>query len=106
MKQFEIEILIAGRRCVVQAEELDPWPDPEGYVRYGLTAGGMASVISVDAEYWSKPFLATAEDAEDYFERINYPIQRPFLSDNNIFSNAELRMIAGAIAKYIAYANQ
>jgi len=71
-----------------------------------LTTRDGSSVISLNAGYWAKPYLVTPEDAEDYYEKIHYPTQRPFFSNNNTFTNAELRKITSEIAKHIAYANQ
>ena len=106
MTAFTIEIKQAQDILSIVAQKLDPWPDNDGYERYELTTRGGRSVISLDADYWAKPHFATAEDAEDYYEKIHYPTQRPFFSDNNVFTNAELRKIAGEIAKHVAYANQ
>lgn len=102
MTAFTIELQKDTGKQLITIQKLDPWPDPEGYERYELKAGGYESIISLDAEYWSRPYLFTPEDAEDYYEKIHYPAQRPFFSDNNTFTNAELR----TIANQIAHANQ
>ncbi|WP_158989210.1 hypothetical protein [Mucilaginibacter sp. L196] len=92
MAAFTIELKTGNDLLIIVVQKLDPWPDNNGYERYELTTRGGNSVISLDADYWSKPSLE--------------PTQRPFFSDNNVFTNAELRKIAGEITKHLAYANQ
>ena len=106
MAAFTIEIKQAQDILIIVAQKLDPWPDNNGYERYELTTRNACSVISLDADYWARPYMVTPEDAEDYYEKIHYPTQRPFFSNNNTFTNAELRKIAMEIAKQVAYANQ
>jgi hypothetical protein len=106
MAAFTIELQRAQDYLIIVAQKLDPWPDNDGYERYELTTRDGGSVISLDADHWAKPYMVTPEDAEDHYEMIHYPSQRPFFSNNNVFTNAELRKIAGEIAKHTAYANQ
>ena len=106
MAAFTIELKTGNDLLIIVVQKLDPWPDNNGYERYELTTCDTCSVISLDADYWARPCPATPEDAEDYYEKIHYPAQRPFFSNNNTFTNAELRKIATEIAKNIAYANQ
>ena len=106
MAAFTIKLQQAQGQLIIVAQKLDPWPDNNGYERYELTTRDACSVISLDADYWAKPYMATPENAEEYYETLHYPTQRPFFSDNNVFTNAELRKIAAEIAKHVAYANQ
>jgi hypothetical protein len=98
MAVLTIELEKGTGKHLITIQKLDPRPSPEGYERYELKAAGIECVISLDADYWARPRLVTPEDAEDYFEKIHYPSQRPFFSDNNTFTNAELRTIANQIA--------
>jgi len=98
MAALTIELEKGTGKHLITIQKLDPSPNPEGYERYGLKAAGIECVISLDAGYWAKLCLVTPEDAEDYYEQIHYPSQRPFFSDNNTFTNAELRTIANQIA--------
>lgn len=102
MAAFTIELSKDTGKQLIKIQKLDPWPDSEGYERYELKAAGIECIISLDADYWARPYLVTPEDAEDYYEKIHYPSQRPFFSDNNTFTNAELRQIANQIT----HANQ
>jgi hypothetical protein len=106
MAAFTIKLQQAQGQLIIVAQKLDPWPDNNGYERYELTTRDGNSVISLDADHWAKPFIAMAQDAEGYFEKTNYTSRRPFFSNNNVFTNAELRKIAGEIVKHTAYANQ
>jgi hypothetical protein len=98
MAALTIKLEKGTDKQLITIQKLDPWPNPDGYERYELKAAGIECVISLDADYWAKPCLVTPEDAEDYYEKIHYPSQRPFFSDNNAFTNAELRTIANQIA--------
>lgn len=98
MTAFTIELKKDTGKQAISVQKLDPWPDPEGYERYELKAGGCECIISLDADYWAKPCLVTPQNAEDYYEKVHYPTQRPFFSNNNVFTNAELRNIANQIA--------
>jgi hypothetical protein len=92
MSAFTIHLQRVNEQLSLAVLKLDTWPDPAGYEHYALSAVGVASVISLDAGYWSKPGLELT--------------QRPFFGNNNTFTNAELRKIATEIAKHVAYANQ
>ena len=101
MLQFEIEIKTANKPVVFQVEELDPWPDSDGYVRYVVTGDERSSVIAVNKSYWDRPFVMTEEDAWDYLERILYPEFPRVYSEDFVFTRDEQELIGNAIGKYL-----
>ena len=101
MQAFEIEIKIAEKPVVFRAEELDPWPDPEGFVRYRISGDERLSVIAVDKSCWEIPFILTEEDAWDYLERVLYPEPGRVYSEEIVYTPEELEAMRLAIGKYL-----
>lgn len=101
MRKFEMEILIGGRPCLLQAEELDPWPDPDSYVRYAISGHGRSDIIAIDSRCWKKPIIWTEEDAWAYLEQLLYP-ERPLIySLSGNFAAAELETIRQQMVKQL-----
>lgn len=101
MLKFEIEILFAEEPVSFQIEELDPWPDTNGYVRYAISGDDRKSVIAIDTSHWDRPVILTEEDAWDYYEKINYPEFEQVYCEDHAFIPEELEPIRQAIRKYI-----
>jgi len=101
MAKFEIEIFIAERPSLFEVVDFDPWPDPDGYVRYLVTGDGRSSVVSLDTSYWESPCILTEQDAWDYLEKILYPEFPRVYSEESVFTPEELELIRLAIGKFI-----
>lgn len=101
MLQFEIELKIADRPEILQVEELDPWPDADGFIRYAVSGKRCRSVMAVNQIYWEKPFIMTEEDAWDYLEKILYPEFPRVYSEDFVFTADEQELIGNAIGKYL-----
>jgi hypothetical protein len=101
MLEFEIEIKIADKPVIFQVEVLDPWPDPEGFVRYAVCGDERLSVIAVDKSYWEMPFIMMEADAWDYLEKVLYPEPGRVYSEDFVFTPEELEAMRLAIGKYL-----
>ncbi len=101
MRAFEIEIRTADKPLIIKVEEIDPWPDPEGFVRFAVCGDERRSVIAVDKSYWEMPFIMTEEDAWDYLEKVLYPEPGRVYSEDFVFTPEELEAIRLAIGKYL-----
>jgi hypothetical protein len=101
MRAFEIEIKIAGQPEKIQVEELDPWPDADGFVRYAVSGDRGRSVMAINQIYWEKPFIMTEQDAWDYLERVLYPEFPRVYSEDFVFTADEQEHIGNAIGKYL-----
>lgn len=106
MIQFNAVITLAGRGVLLEAEELDQEPDADGLSEFFIAADDRKSVIYMNMSYFRPPMLFTQEDAEDYFEKVNYPEQPPSYSSEEVFSKAELSEISQAIALEILKAHR
>lgn len=101
MLQFNSVIMLNQKGVLLTVEELDTWPDADGYISFAITANDRDSVIYVNMNYFRPPTFYTAEDAEEYFEKINYPQLPPSLSKEDVFTREELFTIGQAIATYV-----
>jgi hypothetical protein len=101
MMQFEIELKIGGKPKKFWVEELDPWPDADGFVLYALSGDRGRSVMAIHQSYWEKPFIMTEQDAWDYLEKILYPEFPRVYSEDVVFTKDEQGLIGNAIGKYL-----
>lgn len=71
MVAFELELELENKPLKISVEQLDRLADAEGFIRFDVTAGEHRSVIYVNVE--NDLPLVTPQDAEAYFEAVNYP---------------------------------
>ncbi len=98
MIQINAVITLDGQGVLLEAEEVSQQSDADGYSEFFIAADDRKSVIYMNINYFRPPSLHTREDAEDYFEKINYPEQPPSYSSENVFSKEELSTISQTIA--------
>jgi len=99
MVPFNLEIELADKPVIINAEQLDRLADDEGYIRYDVTEGLRRAVIYVNVEDQTMP-LETARDAGAYFEAVHYPEHLPAFSIEDDFASEEVQIIANAIRQY------
>ena len=99
MVPFNLEVELAGKPVTINIEQLDRLADDEGYICYDVTEGVRRAVIYVEVEDQSMP-LETVQDAEAYFEALQYPEHPPAFSTENDFASEEVQMVANAIRQH------
>ena len=97
---FEIDLIMNGRRKILQIVELDLIPNSDGYVRYQITLDKMITSVAFDSRYWIAPVLLTAEDVESYYERIHYPDVPKFQVIGNNLTADQIEQIRLSIVAY------
>jgi hypothetical protein len=99
MVPFDIEVEIEDKSATASAEQLSQLADTEGFIRYRVTMGERASVVYVSIENELRQII-TRQDAEAYFEAINYPEQVFAYTEDDVFTLEEARIIGAAIRQY------
>ena len=98
MVPFNLEIELENIPCEVLVEQLDRLADAEGFIRFDVTCAGRRSVVYVNVE--NDLPLATPQDAEAYFEAMNYPEQVSAFSEDDVFTRDEVRLLGRAVRNY------
>lgn len=98
MVPFNLTIELENEPCEAVVEQLDRLADADGFVRYDVTCGERRSVIFVNVE--NDLPLTTPQDAEAYFEAVNYPEQVDYFSEEEVFSLEEVRLIGKAVQEF------
>ena|ERR1700744_5806818 len=106
MIQFNAVITLGQHGVLLEAEQIDKERDADGFAAFFIAADDRKSVIYMNMDYFDPPKFYTREDAEDYFEKINYPEQPPSYSNEEVFSKSELAGISQAIALEILKGNR
>jgi hypothetical protein len=99
MVPFNLQLELNGRQVIISAEQLDQLADEVGFMRYQVKAADRTSVIYVNIED-ERRIPLTAQDAEDYFETLQYAEQGIGYSLDDIFTVDEAIAIAKAIREY------
>jgi len=89
---------MAGGHVLLTVEQLERFADIDGFSRYDIRAGERRSVVQINVTY--EPAILTPQDAEAYFEAVNYPEQLPAYDEQDVFSAEELWDIAAAIRQH------
>jgi hypothetical protein len=98
MVPFNLKVEMAGGHVLLTVEQLERFADADGFSRYDIRAGERRSVVQINVTY--EPKIVTPQDAEAYFEAMNYPEQLPAYDDREVFTPNELSDIAAAIRQY------
>lgn len=80
MVPFNLTIELQNIPCDLLAEQLDRLADEDGFIRFDVTCGERRSVIYVNVE--NDLPLVTPQNAEAYFEAVNYPEQVSAMSED------------------------
>jgi hypothetical protein len=98
MVPFNLEIELENTMVPASIEQMDRLADADGFIRFDVTAGERRSVVYVNVENDLPP--ATPQDAEAYFEAVNYPEQVSAFSEEDVFTRDEVIVIGQAIRNY------
>jgi len=98
MVPFNLEIELENHPVLASIEQLDRLADTDGFIRFDVTCGERRSVIYVNVENDLPP--VTPQDAETYFEAVNYPEHVSAFSMDEVFTRTEVIVIGNAIRKY------
>jgi hypothetical protein len=98
MVPFNLEIELENLPCEVLIEQLDRLADADGFIRFDVTAGDRRAVVYVNVE--NDLPLVTPQDAEAYFEAVNYPEQVSAFSEEEVFVPDEVMLIGRTIRNY------
>jgi hypothetical protein len=98
MVPFNLEIELENITMQSSIERLDRLADEDGFIRFDATIGERRSVIYVNVENDLPP--VTPQDAEAYFEAVNYPEQLSAFSEEEVFTRREVMVIGKAIRNY------
>ncbi|MEB0280694.1 hypothetical protein [Mucilaginibacter sp. 10B2] len=98
MVPFNLEVEMAGEQVLLTAEQLERFADADGFIRYDIRTGERHSVVQINVTY--EPKIVTPQDAEAFFEAVNYPEQLPAYDEQDVFTPDELREIAAVIRQH------
>jgi poly-gamma-glutamate capsule biosynthesis protein CapA/YwtB (metallophosphatase superfamily) len=98
MVPVNLDVDFENQPVEVTAEQLERFADVDGFSRYDIRVGDRRSVVQINVTY--EPPIVTAQDAEAYFEAVNYPEQPVAYDEQEVFDTDELRVIAAAIRQH------
>ena len=99
MVLINLQLELNARQVKISAEQLDQLADEVGFMRYQVKAADRTTVVYVNIEDEQRIPL-TPQDAEDYFETLQYPEQGIGYTLDDIFTTDEAIAIAKAIREY------
>ncbi|MFA6083542.1 hypothetical protein [Mucilaginibacter sp.] len=98
MVPFNLDLELTANPVTITVEQLDRLADEDGFIRFDVSCAERRSVVFVNMENELPP--VTSQDAEAYFEAVNYPEQVSAFSEDEVFTPEEVKAIAAAIRKY------
>ena len=101
MKNFEIQLKLDQQLFTLQVQELVPWPDADGFIRYAVSGKNRRSVIAVHERLCRKPLVLTEHDAWNELEQVLYPEAPSVYGEDMSYNWDEQQAIGRAIGNYL-----
>lgn len=98
MVPFDLDVKVENKALTISVKQLDLLADEEGYLRYNIHTGDRRGVIYV--ERGDQLPAMTPDNFDSFYEAIHYPEQVPFFSNDEQFTDIEVRSIGNAIRHY------